>query len=1078
MRTSCANPQTLVRKPAISRLINFCWFFFKLGMTLVLVAAVAVGVYLFTRMDDEIRRVVQQTLSDHFPHLNISVGGARLVEGRGIALYDLTVSETSNTQLQNNLVVVDEMMLVCDVQLSQLMNGLPPVQRVIVKHPQLWVSRLADGSWNLESLWPLPQPCQLRPQVVIQDAQVVLSDQRHASLSPLALRDVNLTVAGAKAGDAQQPVEITGTLSGPNVKWVEVKAQIDSTQKSIKLAGDIRQFQLTSDLLAWTTAYTGALAGPSVLHGSVDGSFTVQHQLGGEALPQVEARWQLSDGRLEDPRLPRPLTNVTATVVCEATTVKVTELRGSCGSATLALTLERQGWGGSAPLALAVRVENLPLDKQLYQALPALVKDQWDKHQPTGRVDADLQLTFDGSRWKPLVTLTGRELAFESDKFCYRVTDGSGTMHYQLREDGQGTTLDIDLMAYGGGQPLKIVGQVFDPAPGARGWAEITGQNVEIEQRMISALPDKTREVIQSLHPEGRFNLNWRLERHQAGDEELRKSLRLELVETRINYESFPYPLSGIRGLILAEGDHWTFQDLVSGGTHSVQCRGYLRPALAGKELSLQFTGQQIPLDGDLKQAVPAGVAQAWEELRPRGLIDLTADVYHLTGYAKPAIRVAVRPRPESASIEPRFFPYLLEKVGGTLTYDQGQLLMTGLRAQHGRTTVRSNGSGNFAEDGSWHAQLEGLSADRLTARRELVGALPLKMQKLIDQLKPTGSFALQNSSLRFAKSSDPIAPLEAQWDVQLQCHETDIQAGIELSNIHGSVRLVGECKGSVCYEAGELTIDTATYESVQFTEIRGPIWIDETRCLLGRWATNQQGQTPRRITAKVYDGYLVGDAWVTYDGLPQYGAQASVVGADLLRIMTERSNTGSEFRGKVAANVNLRGRGRQLENMEGEGDVKITDADIYELPLLVGLLKVLRSSAPSSTAFNQSDVKFRIQGRHIYLDQLDFLGDAVSFFGKGYTNFDQELNLAFYGIVGRNEIRVPLIKDLVNQMGQQTLQVYVDGTLSDPQIHKQALPMVNQLIQQIQTDLDATGVGSRQTQRSSPGVPSGNQLK
>ena len=126
----------------------------------------------------------------------------------------------------------------------------------------------------------------------------------------------------------------------------------------------------------------------------------------------------------------------------------------------------------------------------------------------------------------------------------------------------------------------------------------------------------------------------------------------------------------------------------------------------------------------------------------------------------------------------------------------------------------------------------------------------------------------------------------------------------------------------------------------------------------------------------------------------------------------------------------------------------------------------------------NESDVKFRIQGRHIYLDQLDFLGDAVSLFGKGYTNYDQQLNLAFYGIVGRNEIRVPLIKDIYNKLGQSTMQMYVDGTLSDPQIHTQAFPMVNQLIQQIQTDLDATGVGSRRAQRGSPVAPSGQNIR
>jgi hypothetical protein len=1056
--------------PAIVRLINFCWFFFKLSVALVLVAAVAVGVYLFTRMDDEIRRQVQQTLAEHFPQLNVSVGGARMVEGRGIAVYDLAISETSSTNLQNNLLVVDEMMLVCDMQLSRLVRGTPPIERIIVKHPQLYIARQANGRWNLNSLWPLPECGEVRPQVVIQDAQVTLSEERQASLSPLLLRDVNLTLSGARDDPGERNIKLHGTLSGPNVKRVEIHAQFDPQEQSLQVEGDVRQLQFTSELLAWTTCYAGSIVGPSTLVGHLDGNFTVRHQWGGQTLPQIDARLKLSEGRLDDPRLSRPLTEVSAVATCKDNTLRVEELRCNCGAASVVLTLQRQGWNSMAPLALAVRVENLPLDQKLYKALPPMLQGQWDKYQPTGLIDAEAQLTFDGTRWKGSATLTGRELAFESNEFPYRVANGSGTMRYHLGADGEPGTLDIDLTAYGGGRPLKIVGQAIDPAPGAVGWAEITGDNVEIDGRMIAALPDSTRLVIQSLHPEGRFNVHWRMERTQLGQAKMHKSLRLELVDVRINYDKFPYPLSGIQGLVLADDDHWTFRDLVSGGSRSVQCRGSLQPTAQGKELSLLFTAQQIPLDDDLKQAVPPGVAQAWDQLHPRGQIDLTADVYHLTGFAKPTMRVAVRPRPETASIEPRFFPYLMEKVEGTITYHEGQLLMSDMRAEHSRTTIHTNGSGNFAEDGSWQVQLEGLSADRLTARRELVGALPEKMQKAIEQLKPTGSFALQNSSLRVFKPGDSTAPVQAHWDMQLDCHQTDLQAGVELRNVHGTVRLVGAFDGTRCYEAGELEIDTATFQGVQFTEIRGPIWIDETSCRLGHWASDAQGQTPRRVTAKVYDGSLVGDAWVTYDSLPQYGAEVSVAGADLQRIMTERFQGGNDSRGKVAANFSIRGLGRQLENLLGEGDVKITEAEIGQLPLLVGLLKVLRNSTPNSTAFNQSDMKFRIQGRHIYLDQLDFLGDAVSLFGKGYTNFDQQLNLAFYGVVGRNEIRVPLLKDLVSQVGQSTIQLYVDGSLSDPQIHTQAFPMVNQLIQQIQTDLDTAG--ARQAQRGLPAAP------
>src|SRR5690606_28014349 len=95
---------------------------------------------------------------------------------------------------------------------------------------------------------------------------------------------------------------------------------------------------------------------------------------------------------------------------------------------------------------------------------------EWAKYKPTGIVDADLQLTFDGHQWRPTATLTAHNLAFEAEEFPYRVTEGSGTIGYTPSTAGQPALLNIDLMGLGGGQPLRFTGQVIDPQPGALGW--------------------------------------------------------------------------------------------------------------------------------------------------------------------------------------------------------------------------------------------------------------------------------------------------------------------------------------------------------------------------------------------------------------------------------------------------------------------------------------------------------------------------------------------------------------------------------------------------------------------------------
>ncbi len=1069
----------------LCRLINTCWYFFKLGIAIMVMIVVAVGFHFYSRMDHEICRQVQQTLAKQFPHLNVSVGAARLVEDRGIAIHDLVISETSANRLQSNLLVVDEMMLDCDVQLTQLMKGRPAIRRVIVRHPQVWISRESDGSFNLGSLWPPPQCGDSPPQILIEDARITLIDRKNPQAVPIALHDVNLTIQ-AKAHNAPtdgamqaRPAiaicEVHGTLGGPHFEEAEFNAICNLAEQSISGTGKFTKLKLTKELFSWAQAFGGPQLAQVELQGTLNGEFSASYQLNSTTRPQVEAKFALEDGRFKHPRLPRALTDLSCEIRLQGESTFIDGLRCNCGSSGLALQLERRGWQASAPMSMSARAENFSLDQKVYESLPPALQEQWMKYKPTGVVDADLQVTFDGYEWRPQAMLTGRNLEFESDKFPYRVNNGSGTLGYVPKTANEPAVVTIDLVGYGGGQPLRFSGQVFNPQPGALFWVEVTGSNVEIEDRMIAALPEKARQVISSLHPEGRFNVRWRIDRTLPGQLKPYSSMRLELVNCRVNYEKFPYPLSGIRGVILSEDNRWQFRDLVSGGSRNIACEGSLLPTDNGNELSLQFVCKEIPLDDDLQHALPDSVQKAWTEIRPRGRVDLVAEIFHSTGLPKPSIRVAMTPRPDSTSVEPRFFPYQMNIIDGSFTYQDGQVTMTNLSATHSRTTIHANGGGEFRPDGSWYVQFENMTADRLAAKRDLLEALPQSLQRIVDQLRPTGNnFAINNGNLKFSKPADPLQTVTSEWDVQLDCHQTDIQAGIDLHNIHGSVRLIGFNDGARCETFGELDIDTLTFQDTQFTEVRGPLWVDASRCLLGQWACEKQGLPIRHMTARVYDGTLTGDTWVSFEELPKYRTDATVTGVNLARLMVERFHSQQAFTGKLGASLSIYGEGRSQHSLKGNGEVKVTDANIYELPVLVGLLKLLRNGTSDTTAFNRCEMKFQIDGRHVNLSQLDFIGDAVSLYGTGTTNFDQQLNLAFHGVLGQNNAKLPMVKNFIDRTGEQFMQMYVGGTISNPQIHTQPLPGINNLIQQIQTELDSgtTVPDVRQAERTSPATP------
>ncbi len=1071
-------------------MINVCWYYFKAGVVVALVGGVGTGVYLYVRIDDEIRAHVEGLIADRFPQLRVSVGGARLVEGKGIAVYDVSLAVPAQGSSADALLTIDELLLCCDVELSTLVQGAPPVHRVEVKHPAIFLRRDSAGRWNFQSLLPL-EPCGAElPEVIVRGGVVsvsdgAVSDENAADKPPLVVRDLELTVtpiAAAPAPGGWPSVRVEGSAGGPSVRRVELHASVDGSTQRCSGEVAIQQLQLSKPLYAWIEPLLPEVARATRLSGTVDGVASAAWQADGTSPPAFAAKLALSGGRLDDPRLSRPVTELTGEIVVDAGQLRIEQARGKWKSASVAISLNRTGWAAKAPVALSARVDDAPLDDDLLEVLATaanpphargipiadLLREECAKYRPTGMANAMLQATFDGQRWKPTATLKARQLAFESDKFAYRLTDGAGTIAFKPADASEPSKLEIKLTAVGGGQRLRIDGEVIDPRPGAAGWVQIQGENLEIDDRMIAALKDQPRQVIASLHPSGRFNLtHWRIDRPQAGVEP-QTSLRLELTDVRINYEHFPYALREIRGAIEANGNHWTFANLVSGGRRTIYGEGFLRPNADGSELWLKFTGQDVPLDDNLFYALQPPVQETWRQLRPTGSINLTAEVRHRVGQGKPNIGVVIQPGPHS-SLRPAFFSYLMDDVGGTIAYNDGEIVLREVKAHDDNGAwMGADGKGFFASDGGWEFKLTGLWADRMTARPALLAAMPPQLSKLINQLQPNGSFSLHDGELAFQRKASAIASLATGWDVQLECHQTDLNCGVELQNIHGSVRLAGRWDGQRCYSSGELDLESVTYQNVQFTNVKGPLWVDESQCRLGRWATEQMGQPVRRLTANVYGGAVASDAWVRLGVLPQYGAETVLTGADLNRLMVERFGGGQAFQGKVDAKLMLSGEGSSTARLAGDGDIHIRDANIYKLPLLMGMLQVLRTGAPDKTAFNQSDIAFRIQGPHVYLDKIDFLGDVVDLYGYGETDFDQNVKLIFRGEFGPRNYHLPLVKNIVGQMSQQVMQMYVDGTLTDPHVTREAFPEISQMLKQIRTDLETPAVpaAARQAQR------------
>ncbi len=163
-----------------------------------------------------------------------------------------------------------------------------------------------------------------------------------------------------------------------------------------------------------------------------------------------------------------------------------------------------------------------------------------------------------------------------------------------------------------------------------------------------------------------------------------------------------------------------------------------------------------------------------------------------------------------------------------------------------------------------------------------------------------------------------------------------------------------------------------------------------------------------------------------------------------------------------------------------GRGAVWLRDADIYELPLMIALLSILELREPDTTAFSKSDIEFTVRGNHIHMPRITFNGDAISLNGSGRMDFQSNIDLTFHALVGRDEIQVPILRDLIGGASEQIMQIHVGRTLQDPDLRTEAFPVVSRALQQLEGGLQQGGGAPRaspQARRQLPsvGVRSGN---
>ncbi|NLE38494.1 MAG: hypothetical protein GX621_10765 [Pirellulaceae bacterium] len=1058
----------------IKDLINFCWFIFKWGIVPGTIVTLAVVLYLHQQLDTEIRGQIESRFAEHYHDLAVAVRAASRVEGEGIEIRDLSIKQPGTEGPQATLLHVEQAFFRCNTELADLLGDRVHVRQAVIRRPTVRFARMPDGTWSGSRLWPVPALSDTPPDVTVENGTIEIIDLTKTPPSTLTFRDVNLTVK-SRPPDANdpggKPVRVLeGTLRGDHMGRIEIRGEGDPAQADWRFNGTVHDLDLSAELhQALPAPLAEQIALLAVFRGRIQVDFDVQSDSTAPHGYRFDVKGRITEGRFDDRRLPDQFRNIRGSIQANNEGLVVENLFAQSGRATLWISRGRAGFGPQAPWSVKAKVTQLQLDSRLRACLPEPLQERWDEFQPLGQVDADMDVTWDGRRLDmaaSTATVELNDVAFTYAKFPYPLDRGRGKLKIE------GDVLSIDVTARVGDRPLWMRGSIKQPLDAPRGRCEARGEDLPVDfgderlLRALAAMNDPTRGVVQSLSPRGLCDFGFRAWR-DAPDGETFHEFTIDLKDFSICFDRFRYPVRQIQGRIerFADG-RWAFRDLRgTNDTAQIACNGNLAEGPRGKQLSLVLQGKNVLLeDNELRGALKPSMQQAWDNLDPRGMIDFETDVTWQVGSRTPHLVVIAWPHRENTSIKPRMFPYQMERLEGTFVYRDGQVLFDRFAAWHGRTRLSGKVHWNFLPDGSWNFRIEDMAVDRLSLEdRELRLALPAGLREGLAKWNPSGPMYLHKSRMNARHPAEAGQPMEMDWDLRLGFHQARIECGIRLENMHGELQLRGQSQGHAFTSLGELDISSLLFENFQFTDVKGPIQLDNHRLLLGSWVARSQrspdgspATSPRPIEARLFGGQFLLNAWIAPKHSPCYSLNAGLIDADLAQFAKQTMPGPQDLKGRVGLTLDLRGRVPSINGMEGEGRVWLRDGDVYQLPVMVSILKILSLREPDSSAFSEADMRFRIAGKHVYLSPISFNGDAISLLGQGEMEFPSKIDLAFRAVVGRNKWYLPLISPIMDEASRQTMTINVRGTLQDPKTSRDVLPAVTQALRELETNLQS----------------------
>lgn len=719
------------------------------------------------------------------------------------------------------------------------------------------------------------------------------------------------------------------------------------------------------------------------------------------------------------------------------------DIKAAHGKVDITMNGHCYGFGETMDSNIVLSSNNMILDNELYTALLEYHKKLWYIFSPAGMVSGDFIYSAKPPNIRRMQLYADLfDVSIMCQYFPYPLTGITG----KFAVDGGLIELK-DIISRQSGGTIKMQGRITRAdTPNPEYDFQIQADDVAVDSKLINAFPQEQKKFFSNFDIQAKGNADIYIHSVDNNEMPIDYLAKLNIKGDLIKHPLLPQPLKNITLDANLTPLMLEIESFKADFNQSpIDAAGTIWTG-SGKEpigYCMHLKALDFNLDSNTIQSVLGrNSAKLLEDFQFEGKVNLDVTVAKNSKIKCPEFEVAVDCLSNTAVIRKLNLP--LKDITGRIIIKPENIEFAALSATPA-DSIQFDSPPRITLDGKINMTQQDVNAAQLQLRAaelcfdERLTTILGKMGKYYAELQPTGRFDLNFSKINFYKDDSGDKTLQLGGIILFK--NCTIGKNKSVNNIYALLDVDTQYKIGKGLQNCQLFLDVqnVSVKDRPFENLKVPIIID----------VNEQKIIVENFVGDFLGGKVTGAAAFQTDstGKPtSYKIDMALSGVNTENFVSPQTRGGPETGGSINGELNIQGDMQQPQAARGRLTAQATGIKPWEKGIVALIRNAILETIKRDLAFDNVKIQAVIKGKIVYISRLDLYGPTASLRGTGtYEPASDSINVDFVGYSAAGKEKPSFFDSLTAGWGAAFLKVQVTGTLENPKINVEPLPILKE---------------------------------